>query len=112
METALLAATAAACYFGFALLALSQDRHWHQVEGARHCPPRIVIPLRTAAFACLLLALVLALQRDGAGFGSLLWGTIISVCAFAVVATLTWRSHWLRPLARLCRRGSPRGTPT
>lgn len=112
METVLLATAAAACYFGFVLLALSQDRHWHQVEGARHCPPRVVIPLRTAGFACLLLALVLALRRDGAGFGSLLWGTMISVCALAVVATLTWRAHWLRPLARLCHRGSSRGKPT
>ncbi len=110
METVLLVATATACYFGFALLALSQDRHWHQVDGARSCPPRLVLPLRTAGFACLLLALVLALHRDGGSFGSLLWGTLISVCAFAVVATLAWRPRWLRPLARLCRRDSLTGT--
>ena len=108
METVLLLATAATCYLGFALLALSQDRHWHQVEGSRNCPPHLLIPLRTAGFACLLLALVLALHRDGASFGSLLWATLISACAFAVVATLTWRAHWLRPLARLWHRGRAR----
>jgi hypothetical protein len=91
-----------ACYFGFALLALSQDRHWHHVEGTRHCPPRLVIPLRCAGFASLLLALTLALFRDGASFGALLWATMISMGAFAVVATLAWRAHWLRPVARLC----------
>lgn len=111
METVSLSALAAACYLGFALLALSQDRHWHQVDGARHCPPRLLIPLRTAGFTCLLLALVLALQRDGAGFGTLLWGTMVSIGAFAVVATLAWRPRWLRPLARFCHRGRLRGTP-
>jgi len=45
----------------------------------------------------------LALWRDGGGFGSLLFGTGISVGALAVVATLTWQASLLRPLARLAR---------
>ena len=35
MASALLLALALACYFGFALLALSQDRHWERAGGGR-----------------------------------------------------------------------------
>ncbi len=99
----LLLALLVVSYLGFALLALSQDRHWHHVSGARHCPQRIVLTLRTFGYALLLLALFLAVLRDGPSFGTLLWGTTISVVALAVVATLTWRANWLLPLVRLCR---------
>jgi hypothetical protein len=100
-DVALLLAVLAACYVGFALLALSQDRHWHHLERRRHCPPRAVLPLRMAGYGLLFAALVLALVRDGPGFGSLLWATMISIGALAVVCTLTWRPLWLRPLVRL-----------
>jgi hypothetical protein len=42
----------------------------------------------------------LALLRDGSSFGSLVWATMLSVEAVAVVCTLTWRAHWLRPVVR------------
>jgi len=74
-----------------------------------HCQAlRLVIPLRASGFAFLLLALVLALLRDGASFGSLLWVTMISVSALAVVAKLSWRAHSLHPFARLCHPASLR----
>jgi hypothetical protein len=94
MPAVLLVAVLGATYLGFALLALSQDRHWHHLGGARHCP----------AYALLLASLGLSLVRDGPGFGALLWATILSVCAVAVVGTLTWQARWLRPLARLLQR--------
>ena len=97
----LLLAVFVAAYLGFAALAMSQDRHWHHLGGGRHCPRRTSIVLRVVGWTLLLAALVLALVRDGASFGSLLWVTVITVCALAVVATLSWRSHWLRPAARL-----------
>ena len=97
----LLAAVLVAAYLGFALLALSQDRHWHHLGGARHCPPRLVLPLRVVGYLLLLAGFVLAIVRDGPSFGTLLWVTALSVAAFALVCTLTWRAHWLRPLARL-----------
>ena len=100
-EMLLLLAVFVAAYLGFAALAMSQDRHWHHLGGGRHCPRRTSIVLRVVGWTLLLAALVLALVRDGASFGSLLWGTVITVCALAVVATLSWRSHWLRPAARL-----------
>jgi hypothetical protein len=100
----LIVAILAAAYLGFALLALSQDRHWLHLSGARHCPPRIARILRVAGCALLVAGLGLALFRDGAGFGSLVWATTLTVGAFAVVCTLTWRPHWLRPLALACQR--------
>lgn len=100
-DAMLLLAVFAAAYFGFAALAMSQDRHWHHLGGGRHCPPRTGTVLRCTGWALLLAALVLALVRDGAGFGPLLWATVITVGALSVVATLSWRAHWLRPVARL-----------
>lgn len=100
-DAALLLAVFAACYLGFAALALSQDRHWHHVGGGRHCPHRTSMLLRRAGWGLLPAALVLAVVRDEASFGSLLWATTLGIAAFCVVATLSWRAHWLRPLARL-----------
>ena len=65
MAPALLIALALASYFGFALLALSQDRHWERAGGGRDCPRRLVLPLRIAGYGLLLAALAIALWRDG-----------------------------------------------
>lgn len=103
LDAMLLIAVLAASYFGFAALALSQDRHWHHLVGGRHCPPDIAKLLRYAGYVLIFCALLLALERDGPSFGSLLWATAISVAALAVVATLSWRAHWLLPVARLAQ---------
>lgn len=100
-EAILLLAVFACAYLGFAALAVSQDRHWHHLGGSRHCPRRVCTVLRGMGWMLLLAALVVALVRDGAGFGSLLWATVVTVGALCVVATLSWRAHWLRPVARL-----------
>lgn len=104
LPVGLLAAVLGSTYLGFALLALSQDRHWHHLGGARHCPVHAARNSRVVGYALLLASLCLALVRDGPGFGILLWATILTVCAFLVVCTLTWRPHWLRPLAQLLQR--------
>ena len=102
-DAMLLLAVFAAAYLGFAALAISQDRHWHHLGGGRHCPRRACTVLRCAGWALLFAALALALVRDGASFGSLLWATIVTISALSVVATLSWRAHWLRPMARLAQ---------
>jgi hypothetical protein len=102
-DAAFLVAALIVVYLGFALLAVSQDRHWHHLGGARHCPTRASMLLRIGGCALLIAALILLLVSDGAGFGSLLWATMLSIGAVAVVGTLTWRPGWLRPLARLVR---------
>ena len=101
MAAALLIALTLASYLGFALLALSQDRHWRRAGGPLPCPARFVVPMRALGYSLLLFALALALLRDGAGFGSLVWATMSSVGALAVVGTLTWRAHWFGPLVRV-----------
>lgn len=104
MEAVLIFAVLAVTYLGFALLALSQDRHWLHLCGERHCPPRIALGLRAAGYASLAMGLCLALLRDGAGFGSLVWVTTLTVSSFAIVCTLTWRPRWLRPIVLICQR--------
>lgn len=101
MASALLLALMLASYLGFALLALSQDRHWQRAGGSLPCSGRLVVPMRTLGYALLLAALALALLRDGADFGSLVWASMLSVGAIAVVGTLTWRAHWFAPLVRV-----------
>lgn len=94
-------ALAAALYLGFALLALSQERNRRAVGIAASLPRAGTVLLRVAGYGLIALALPIALWRDGPGFGSLLWATLVSIGALAVVCTLTWKPLWLRPLVRI-----------
>lgn len=95
-EHLLLIAAAVTAYAGFACLALSQTRHWRQVPGSTTATSPPKTSLRTTGALCLAVSLALALLRDGSAFGSLLWVVLVSVCAFAVALTLSWRAGWLR----------------
>ena len=90
---------------GFALLALSQAKHWQSVTGQRDVPPGRTVILRLAGYGLLALALGVAVQRDGPGFGSVFWAMGLSASALIVVALLTWRPYWLKPLACLAAAG-------
>jgi len=92
----LLLALFAAAYAGFALLALSQARHWRTVVGDAALPRSRVPVLRAIGGALIALSLLLAFTRDGPSFGSLLWATAISLAALAVAFTLAWRPRLLR----------------
>ena len=94
----LMALSLTAC-LGFALLAVSQARHWRTVSGTAGPSPIATILLRVLGSGCLLSALGLALIRDGPSFGALLWATAISLAALAVAFTLSWQPRLLRPLA-------------
>jgi hypothetical protein len=98
-ELLLFAALLVALHVGFALLALSQARHWRAIGVGPPLPRMAAIIVRAFGFALLSLALPIALWRDGADFGSLLWGVLLSVAACAVTLTLTWHPGWLKPLA-------------
>lgn len=65
MAPALLLALTLAAYLGFALLALSQHRHWQRAGGALPCPARLIVPMLALSYGLLLTALALALLRDG-----------------------------------------------
>lgn len=91
-----------ASYAGFAVLAFSQERHWHAVLPKASMPPGLApVWLRGLGLALHLLALVLTIQAQGPSFGSLLWAVSMSATAMLVALTLTWRARWLAPFARL-----------
>ncbi|PWC77016.1 DUF3325 family protein [Azospirillum sp. TSH64] len=85
------------CYFAFAALALSVERHWRDLVESRRGPPRrTVFRLRLAALLCLAAALSVAVRHDGTGFGLLLWVLALSAAALAVAATVTWKTRSAR----------------
>lgn len=90
-------------HLGFALLALSQDRNWRLVVAALPLSRSRKIALRIVGYALLALGLSLALWRDGPGFGSLMWGTLISLAACAITMIVSWRAHWMTPLVAVIR---------
>jgi ABC-type Co2+ transport system permease subunit len=85
---------------GFALLALSQERHLARIfKQNQHLAPNSRAQ-RATSFIAISLSLPACITSQGAGFGSLLWGVLICAAAMAIAFTLTWRPQWLRPLAR------------
>lgn len=89
-----------AAWLGFALLALSQTRHWRQVTGTVSLPTSQVIVLRLTGGLMIIVSFVLSLLRDGPSFGVLLWAAGISLAALAVALMLAWQPGWLRLLGR------------
>ncbi|HSW04719.1 DUF3325 domain-containing protein [Aquabacterium sp.] len=102
-ESALTLIAALGSYLGFALLALSQERHWSTVSKTSVAQRvRRIGPAGTGLLAQPA-ALTLTIVAHGAGFGVLLWAVMISAAALAVAFTLSWRPQWLQPIARLLR---------
>lgn len=95
LEALLFAGLFATAYLGFLLLALSQKQNWKRVlpdAAATVQPPSR--RLRIAGSVLLTLSLALALFRDGAAFGSILWMIFLSIAGIAVAATLAaWPSR-------------------
>jgi hypothetical protein len=87
--------SALCCYLGFALIALSQERHWSHVTGRDEAPARPRLNVALGA-VLLFIALLLAIGSQGASFGSLLWVMLVSAGAVAVSFTLSWRPAVLR----------------
>ena len=96
-----LAALIVLLFTGWLLLALSQSRHWRALCGATSQKPATIMVLRFIGGVFLALSLPLALWRDGPGFGSLLWGALLSLAAFIVTWLLSRRPGWLKVFARL-----------
>jgi hypothetical protein len=101
----LLLATAACDLMGFACLALTRPRHWKEVTGTAAPPARRARALRLVGFPLLVAGGLLAILRDGPGFGSLLAVLAWTASAWVVAFTLTWRPRWLRPVAMIRRSG-------
>lgn len=90
-----------ATYLGFALLAMSQARHWRAVSETAEPSCTGKLALRIGGGVWLFFTLCLALFRDGPSFGALLWATVISMAALAVAFTLSWQPRLVWPLAAL-----------
>lgn len=105
MADALLTITAfAVAYFAFALLALSQERHWFSVSrnlDAAHPSEAALRRWRCAGGTGLAAACALCLSVHGASFGGLLSVVMLGACAIAVALTLAWTPHWLRFITRM-----------
>jgi hypothetical protein len=101
LDTLLALSAAVACYAGFALIALTQERHWEEVSG-RAFDDAVVTTRKRAVWlgsALLGVALGLSLQSQGPSFGVLLWVTVVCAAAFGVAFTLSWRPQALKPLS-------------
>jgi len=97
----LLIALFGACYLAFALIAMSQQRHWRVVETQRPHPASLALWMRLAGGAALGASAAIAITRDGWDYGAVLWGTMLSLAALSVVLTLAFRPRGLRVIAHL-----------
>ena len=88
---------------GFALLALSQERHLELFFESNSNLNHNQWARRATGFIAISLSLPACIGAQGASFGSLLWVVLICAAAMSVALTLTWRAQWLRPLARATR---------
>jgi hypothetical protein len=101
LELGLSIAAWVASAVGFALLALSQERHWHAVMRAPPTPAIRPLPLRATGCALQPLALAGFVHAQGPGFGSLLWGVGATAAAMTVALVLSWYPRLLAPLAAM-----------
>lgn len=82
--------------WGFALLALSQERHRKQMFGPlAGRAPRLRVQ-RATGFTAIGLGLPLCVAAESASFGSLLWVVLVCAAAMSIALTLTWQPHWLQ----------------
>ena len=88
---------------GFALLALSQERHLERIFRESSHPAHTIRAQRATGFIAVSLSLPACIASQGASFGSLLWVLLLPAAALAVALMLTWRPQWLRPLAQAAR---------
>ncbi len=104
MPDGLILLAALACSgLGLAWLALAMDVHWRQVFGSRPQSRATVVTLRGLAVLALAGSLALCLRADHASMAALVGPMSLVAAALMVIFTLSWRPHWLAPLAgRAC----------
>jgi hypothetical protein len=102
-EVLLILAACILALWGFALLALSQERHLARIFESNQQLAHNTKAQRAIGFIAVSLSLPACIASQGASFGSLLWVLLLSAAALAVALMLTWRPQWLRPLAGAAR---------
>jgi len=107
-DALLIVAAATVSLAGFGAMALGQERHWHAVTGLgeeMRLPGRLLL---AAGLTAQVLSCAMFVLAQGAGFGALLWGLVMTAKAMSIAFALTWRPAALRPMARVLR-ASKRG---
>ncbi|WP_372827411.1 DUF3325 domain-containing protein [Polaromonas sp.] len=107
-EVLLLLSACVLMFLGFAWLALSQQRHAERVAASNRSRALASRAQRAIGLVAITLGLPCCMASQGGSFGSLLWAMLLPACAMAVAFTLTWRAHWLRPLARAAEKAFSR----
>ncbi|MEM1126557.1 MAG: DUF3325 domain-containing protein [Bacteroidota bacterium] len=107
VDVLLLLGSFLASYLGFALMALTLDRHWRDITD-RPKPDRQLV-LRIGGYGLLVAAFAMVFVSDGPSFGALLWILGLGAAAYALAMTLAWRAEWLRPLAHVVSQSAPAG---
>jgi hypothetical protein len=83
-------------HLGFALLALSMERHWDARAIGRPNPSvRSLQRMRHLAWLLLAAAYVLCVLQAGVSMGSVLWCMLLPAGALSVALLLTWHPAWL-----------------
>jgi uncharacterized protein DUF3325 len=77
-------------YLGWALLAISQPKHYGRIVRHGKLPVVARLGLRWLGAAVLLASLVMLVRAEGASFGALNWACLLSAGAIAVALTLAW----------------------
>lgn len=101
-EPLLIALAFVVAYLSFAQLALAQRDHWIAVSGRGRGDagpsPSAARRRRRAGALGLGLSVCACWLARGPSFGSLLAVLCLTLSAWAVALTLTWRGRWLRAL--------------
>ncbi|MDX8354814.1 DUF3325 domain-containing protein [Cognatiyoonia sp. IB215182] len=87
-------------WIGFAAFALSQVKHWQAIMGRRDLPAVTARAARWLGWTLLSLSVVVALLRDGWGFGLLLWPMAAFFVALAVSFTVAYAPQMLARLGQ------------
>ena len=95
----LLALLSGTLWFGFAALALSQDKHWASVTRHRTCPPATRLILRWLGWGLLGSSIILSIVRDGFAFGILMWPLMAFFVGLAVSFAIAYLPRLLSGFA-------------
>lgn len=85
---------------GCVSLALSQSRNWALVSPQVLCSQTQILA-RRLGWSSLLVALVLCVMAEGAGFAALLWPLLFAVQSLLVVLTLSFCPRVCKPVVAL-----------
>lgn len=104
LSTTLLVGACLLTWAGFALLALTQERHFGVFYTLFRPVAQWLRAQRAIGIIAICLALPICIKAQSASFGSLLWLLMLTASAMTVALQLTWAAPTLRPLAWLVRR--------